>query len=289
MCARRPTRPNLVGRGSEHTIPPVVARGNLAPPPASANQGQLCNLASPPLSAPSRPENPITLPTSHSPAPYPLPVCRGSSTDLLFPLPAPRFTCRLVFRQLRLRLTKINSRARSCSGRVCPVLSCPVIRSPGFYPGGSLPLESLGSLRLSLLSLIKQRPPPSPDYLPGCLSVLHCLRFPITNLSSHPWNYQPAPVRCSALSSALALLRHPPQQFPNVAWIRPNCTGQPATGAAREESHFGRLSKFSDRRRGRIALQIGTVSEASPHPPSPGYPITQPSQPAIIPPPKGPV
>lgn len=139
--------------------PPVVARGNLAPPPASANQGQLCNLASPPLSAPSRPENPITLPTSHSPAPYPLPVCRGSSTDLPFPLPAPRFTCRLVFRQLRLRLTKINSRARSCSGRVCPVLSCPVIRSSGFYPGGSLPLESLGPLCLSLLSLTQQPPP----------------------------------------------------------------------------------------------------------------------------------
>lgn len=170
-------------------------------------------------------------------------------------------------------------------------LSCSVlvIHSSGFYPGEGLPLESLGSsLSLPLLSLLQQAPPPT-----HCLPDLARLSF-IASVSQLPISrlilgtaYQPSPalysaLLCSAIPSSAAAV-------PNVACARPNCTSQPATGATREESHFGRLAKLSDRRRGRIALQIGTVSEASPHPPSPGYPITQPSQPAIIPPPKGPV
>jgi hypothetical protein len=213
-------------------------------------------------------------------------------TDLLLSLPQGSLVVSSSV-SFALRLTKINSLAllRFWSGLSCSVL---VIHSSGFYPG-----ESRASWKswLSLLSLLSPLPSDSHPgafslaYLSVCLSV--CLSF-IASVSQsptshlvHPWDDQPSPVPYTALLCSST--RHPPQQFASVAWVRRDCTSQPATGATREESHFGRLSKFSDRRRGRIALQIGTVSEASPHPPSPGYPITQPSQPAIIPPPKGPV
>lgn len=231
--------------------------------------------------------------TSHSPAPYPLPlpVCRGSSTDLLLSLPQGSL---VVLSSVSFAYGLPKSIHGSGPVLVGSVLFCPVIHSSGFYPGESLPLESLGSslsLPLLSLSLLSNRPPPPES---ACLTLLVCPSLPPfpnyqSLVSSLELPTSPRPHHSLYLCSPLLPAISYAAAVTNVAWIRSNCTSQPATGATREESHFGRLSKFSDRRRGRIALQIGTVSEASPHPPSPGYPITQPSQPAIIPPPKGPV
>ena len=217
-------------------------------------------------------------------------------TDLLLSLPQGSLVVSSSV-SFALRLTKINSLAllRFWSGLSCSVL---VIHSSGFYPG-----ESRASWKswLSLLSLLSPLPSDSHPgafslaYLSVCLSVYLSVcpslppfpnHQPLISFILGTTSHRPCP---TLLSSALlhTIRRSSLPASPGFDGIVR--ASQPATGATREESHFGRLSKFSDRRRGRIALQIGTVSEASPHPPSPGYPITQPSQPAIIPPPKGPV
>lgn len=100
--------------------------------------------------------------TSHSPAPYPLPlpVCRGSSTDLLLSLPQGSL---VVLSSVSFAYGLPKSIHGSGPVLVGSVLFCPVIHSSGFYPGESLPLESLGSslsLPLLSLSLLSNRPPP---------------------------------------------------------------------------------------------------------------------------------
>lgn len=275
MCARRPTRPNLVGRERRtHHPPQSVARGNLAPPPASANQGQLCNLASPPLSAPSRPENPITLPSHptalHSTLPDPLPVCRARRLICSSRCPQGSLVV-LSFVSFVLRLTKTNSLVWSCQFK--SVQFCPVS-----IPLGWIPVKVCHSKVLAL-SLCLYLLCPSPLSFPPLLPCVSLIAFPqlpsvchiLGTTSPRPSSTLPySTPRCSTL------LDHSPRNAQSRLYSTElNETNQPATGATREESHFGRPSKFSDRRRGRIALQIGTVSEASPHPPSPGYPITQ--------------
>lgn len=142
-----------------HHPPPVVARGNLAPPPASANQGKLCNLASQPLSAPSRPENPITLPLTPTALLLTRPVACPAASAVARRLICsshlhPSFTCRLVFPSALLYgLPRINSLALP-PVLVGSVLFCPVIHSSGFYPGESrASWKSWLSLSLTPLSL----------------------------------------------------------------------------------------------------------------------------------------
>lgn len=60
--------------------------------------------------------------TSHSPAPYPLPVCRGSSTDLLLSLPQGSLVVSSSV-SFVYGLPKSIHWPCSGSGRLCPVLS----------------------------------------------------------------------------------------------------------------------------------------------------------------------
>lgn len=148
--------------------------------------------------------------TSHSPAPYPLPVCRGSSTDLLFSLPQGSL---VVLSSVSFVYGLPKSIHGSGPVLVGSVLFCPVIHSSGFYPGEGLPFESLGSLCLSLLSLslLQQAPP----ILTDCLTLPVCPSLP-----PFPNYYQslvssletPALARTLPLLSS-ALLHHPSPQF----------------------------------------------------------------------------
>lgn len=162
VCARRPTRPNLVGHGSERTIPPVsrqsLQEGTSLLPQLPQIKGSFViwlHHPCPPLPA-LKIQSPFL--TSHSPAPYPLPVCRGSSTDLLFSLPQGSL---VVLSSVSFVYGLPKSIHGSGPVLVGSVLFCPVIHSSGFYPGEGLPFESLGSLCLSLLShsLLQQAPP----------------------------------------------------------------------------------------------------------------------------------
>lgn len=145
--------------------------------------------------------------TSHSPAPYPLPlpVCRGSSTDLLLSLPQGSL---VVLSSVSFAYGLPKSIHGSGPVLVGSVLFCPVIHSSGFYPGESLPLESLGSslsLPLLSLSLLSNRPPPPGIRLPdlACLSFIASVsQLPISRLIlGTAYQPSPAPLTLSLLSS----------------------------------------------------------------------------------------
>lgn len=103
--------------------------------------------------------------TSHSPAPYPLPlpVCRGSSTDLLLSLPQGSL---VVLSSVSFAYGLPKSIHGSGPVLVGSVLFCPVIHSSGFYPGESLPLRKSWLFPVSpsplSLSPLQQAPPPNP-------------------------------------------------------------------------------------------------------------------------------
>lgn len=162
MCARRPTRPNLVGHGSEHTIPPSqsLQEGTSLLPQLPQIKGSFViwlHHPCPPLPA-LKIQSPFL--TSHSPAPYPypLPVCRGSSTDLLFSLPQGSL---VVLSSVSFVYGLPESIHGSRPVLVGSVLFCPVIHSSGFYPGEGLPFrKSWLSQSLPPLSLSPPTGPP---------------------------------------------------------------------------------------------------------------------------------
>lgn len=115
--------------------------------------------------------------TSHSPAPYPLPlpVCRGSSTDLLLSLPQGSL---VVLSSVSFAYGLPKSIHGSGPVLVGSVLFCPVIHSSGFYPGESLPLRKSWLFPVSpsplSLSPLQQAPPPQS----ACLTLLVCPSLP---------------------------------------------------------------------------------------------------------------
>lgn len=154
--------------------------------------------------------------TSHSPAPYPLPlpVCRGSSTDLLLSLPQGSL---VVLSSVSFAYGLPKSIHGSGPVLVGSVLFCPVIHSSGFYPGESLPLRKSWLFPVSpsplSLSPLQQAPPPIrlPDL--ACLSFIASVsQLPISRLILGT-AYRPSPAPLYSLLSS-ALLYHTPPRSP---------------------------------------------------------------------------
>lgn len=215
VCARRPTRPNLVGRGSEHTIPPQsLQEGTSLLPQLPQIKGSFViwlHHPCPPLPA-LKIQSPFLAPTALL-----LTRCRCLSAV------ARRLICSPHCPKLHLSscLPSASSTAYqnqfhgsgSSSGRLCPVLSC----NPFLW--GSIPvkvclLRVLAILCLSLSSISSDRPPqptacltlpvcPSLPPFPNYQSLVSSLELPTS-----PRPHSALPLICSAL------LSHPPPQFP---------------------------------------------------------------------------